>query len=85
MSQWVRDTHFIDKRHLWYKKVAHWADEFSTDVLEEFLLIICNCLSVDHKKDDKSADRETYIRIMISLYIIKHVFPPIFVLPSQVT
>ncbi len=27
---------------IFIKKIAHWADKFSTDALEETLLIICN-------------------------------------------
>ncbi len=28
-----------------FRKIAHWADEFSADALGEILSIICNCTS----------------------------------------
>ncbi len=35
-----------------YKKIAHWADEFSTDALGEMLSIICKWRSLTKKKSN---------------------------------
>ncbi len=43
-----RNCHFETK----YEKIAHWAEEFSTDAFGEMLAIICKCRS--SKKNQKS-------------------------------